>query len=227
MTFRRVDLLLSQDEIEAIHRTSHPELYTRNSQGRRQLDDDNYLSEEEGAKEFKLFSDEQVWSLSPKEYMPLFLSPLPEAHYSTLILSTAGHWTTHLFTGIADPSKTPEAEASGHGIQNVLELFEDSMRVLAGELQEALDEDRRGKGGSSGLSWGKAQKPVRRQVVVRGYLSGHEDCHDKHAPWAEVQPYVWKWWNWPWIRDFNVIFEVSLSRLALPKLTVPDRCVQS
>lgn len=144
---------------------------------------------------FSLFSDEKFWSLSPKEYMPLFTSSTPEGNYGTLIASTAGHWTTTVLHGFRDESK----EDSGYGIDKVLDFFEQAMKVWATQVQEALDQDQ--KNGSRGVKGA-------RKVVVRSYLPGHEDCRNIYEPWKEWKPFVWNWYNWAWIKDFNQIFQV-------------------
>ena len=54
----------------------------------------------------------------------------------------------------------------------------------------------------------EGERPVARQVVVRAYLPGHEDCHSFRAPWAERQPFKWNWYNWAWIGDMNARFQV-------------------
>ena len=204
MTFRRVDLLLSQKELEDLHR----KLYNPPSN-------------------FSLFSDEKFWSLSPKEYMPLFTSPTPEGNYGTLVASTAGHWTTTLLHGFRDESKAN----SGYGIDKVLDFFEQAMKMWAKEVQEALNQDQRN--GSKGVNG-------TRRVVVRSYLPGHEDCRKIYKPWKKWKPYVWNWYNWPWIKDFNQILQVcpffQESRVAytnaetiesvilvfVPRYTLPD-----
>ncbi|ETW81157.1 hypothetical protein HETIRDRAFT_385902, partial [Heterobasidion irregulare TC 32-1] len=191
ITFRRVDLLLEQTEIESVHRTLHPELYADGS-------------------DFALFSDEKFWSLSPSEYMPMFTAPLPRAHYATLVVSTAGHWTTTLFGGLRDASR----ENDGYGIEHVLELFAAAMRRWAEDVQRAMDEDRRvqTRKALAGL------RPVARQVVVRAYLPGHEDCHSFRAPWAERQPFKWNWYNWAWIGDMNARFQILASAASYPDI---------
>ena len=174
VTFRRVDLLLSQKELEDLHK----KLYDSPSN-------------------FSLFSGEKFWSLSPKEYMPLFTSPTPQGNYGTLIVNTAGHWTTTLLHGFRDESKAD----SGYGIDDVLDFFEEAMKVWAKEVQEALDQDRRD--GSKGVEGA-------RKVVVRSYMPGHEDCRNIYEPWKEWKPYIWNSYNWAWIKDFNQIFQVCV-----------------
>ncbi|EMD33751.1 hypothetical protein CERSUDRAFT_108038 [Gelatoporia subvermispora B] len=162
VTFRRVDLLLDRPEIEDIyHEMHHP------------------------PPEFNLFSDEAYWSLSPRDYMEIFYRPLPEGNYGTLIVSTGGHWTTTLLGGLRNNT------AADNGIAAVLELFQESMRVWADEVQQAI--------------WHSGD--TSKQVVIRAYLPGHEDCHSQRQPWTEYQPFRWGWYNWPDIKDFNAIFE--------------------
>ncbi|EIW83551.1 hypothetical protein CONPUDRAFT_122139 [Coniophora puteana RWD-64-598 SS2] len=108
-TFRRVDLLLSRPELEKLYKETYPDK----------------------AETTPLFSEEQTWSISPQQYMPLFLS-LP---YSTLIVSTAGHWTTTLMSAFRNESI---GEKDGYGIQDVLEFFEVSMQQWADDVQSAL-----------------------------------------------------------------------------------------
>ncbi|KAF8964960.1 hypothetical protein BDZ97DRAFT_823242 [Flammula alnicola] len=52
----------------------------------------------------------------------------------------------------------------------------------------------------------------RKRVVVRAYLAGHESCHDFRQPWMEIQPFVWNWYNWSDIWQFNAIFEKLLHK---------------
>lgn len=175
VTFRRVDLLLEKQELIDLHR----ELYNPPAN-------------------FSLFSEEGFWSLSPKEYMPIFTAPAPEANYGTLIASTGGHWTTTLLHGFHDESK----EHSGYGIFDVLEFFEKAMQKWAKDVQDALYADQRN--GNLGVK-------IPRKVVVRAYLPGHEDCRNIYEPWTYWHPYKWNWYNWAWIGNFNQVFQVSSS----------------
>ena len=127
------------------------------------------------------------------KYLEIFQKPLPEGNYGTLVISTAGHWTTTLLRGFRDESK---GENAGFGIDNMFPFFEKAMTKWADTIQDALTTDRGTAGGRS------------RQVVVRAYLPGHEDCHSHRQPWTEWQPFKWKWYNWAWISDFNKVFEV-------------------
>ncbi|OBZ70729.1 hypothetical protein A0H81_09456 [Grifola frondosa] len=161
VTFRRVDLLLAQPQLEALYHTLRPNASA------------------------PLFSEEQFWSLAPEEYMALF--DAPGARYGTLVVSTAGHWTTTLLAGFQDEG----------GIEGVLEFFRAAMARWADEVQRAMDASARAAG----------RRRRRRQVVVRAYLPGHEDCHDERAPWTEWHPFRWNWYNWASIGEFNAVFE--------------------
>lgn len=180
VTFRRVDLLLNKTELVDLHK----ELYNPPDT-------------------FELFSDERFWTLSPKEYMPIFLAPLPEANYGTLIASTGGHWTTTLLHGYRDDSK----KHSGYGIEGVLEFFNHAMKKWATDVQEALDAHQRNRN--------NAGHKTSRRVVVRAYLPGHEDCRNILEPWTHWHKPKWDWYNWSWIKDFNKIFQVCVRTSAL------------
>jgi hypothetical protein len=168
VTFRRVDLLFSQDELVDIHKAI--QTTDKTLQGS------------------SLFSEEPVWTLPVSEYLFEFLEPLPTANYATMVVSTGGHWTTTLF-----------AKVSPEGINGVLNLFKHAMQRWAVQVQEALS---RCPGRDRG----------RRRVLIRAYLPGHESCHDFRKPWMEVQPFVWNWYNWGNIWEFNAVFEVSYGR---------------
>jgi hypothetical protein len=123
--------------------------------------------------------------------MPIFTAPLPRANYATLVISTGGHWTTTLLHAFRDETKKDE----GYGIDGVLAFFKEAMKKWSGDIQAWLDAT---KANGSG---------VRRQVVVRAYLPGHEDCHKHLEPWTYWHPYEWNWYNWAQIKDFNAIFK--------------------
>ena len=176
VTFRRIDLLLSKDELISIHKSTQPQNVT--------LDDTS------------LFSDEGLWTLPVAEYLDEFLAPLPKANYATMVVSTAGHWTTTVFSKIEPP-----------GITGVLRLFELAMERWAEDVQSALKAHTRDR--VSKLFFGILPKRKERRVVIRAYLPGHEDCHDFRQPWDEVQPFKWNWFNWGEISQYNAIFEVS------------------
>ncbi|KAF8547611.1 hypothetical protein OG21DRAFT_1517191 [Imleria badia] len=179
--FRRVDLLLNQGDLETIYQNSF----------RTEAEDEDPTATNATTK--SLFSEETTWSLSPSEYMPILLSSPPESNFGTLVVSTGGHWTTTLMNALRDEEAGEEA---GYGIENVKAFFKVAMRTWAGQVQDAIDEYRRNGG----------TRP--KQVVVRAYLPGHEDCHNHREPWGEIQPYEFRWYNWPWIKDYNAIFKV-------------------
>ncbi|TFK53758.1 hypothetical protein OE88DRAFT_1278028 [Heliocybe sulcata] len=181
VTFRRLDLLYSQQELRDLHRELHPDVYEKDP-------------------EFQLFSEEATWSPSPKEYLPELFSEPAKTHYTTLIVSTAGHWTTTLFRGYRDESLSDD---EGYGIFGLLNFFEEAMERWATEVQQYFDTHRGGE---------------RRQVIVRAYLPGHEDCHNHKQPWTEYKEFDWKWYNWFWIRDYNSIFEKVLSSPKYPDI---------
>ena len=192
VTFRRIDLLFEPAALEALYRSLHPHspLVAANA---------------------NLFSDEATWNLSPAEYVKLFTAPLPRANYATMVVSTGGHWTTTLFAGLKDP------ELPKDGIQNVVDFFGEAMEAWAREVQSLLDEAEKrerkvAQSGAAGVARGHQRAP--RQVVVRAYLPGHEDCHDHRKPLTEYKPGRWGWYNWNQIGDFNHAFEVR--RIPLP-----------
>lgn len=194
ITFRRVDLLLEPSTISRLH-FDHE--FRKGS-----------ANDEKWGGSFALFSDERVWTLGPEYYMELFVAPAP-MRYGTLVVSTAGHWTTTVLAGLRDEREG----VRGYGIDSVLELFGMSMTEWAERVQARLDVEAAAQ--ASKNSWGAAKEAsISRQVVVRAYLSGHEDCHEKRAPWDEVQPYDWEWYNWKWIADMNNIFEKVVSSAA-------------
>lgn len=170
VTFRRVDLLLSKEELVDLHRELH-----------------------NPPSDFSLFSEETLWSLPPSEYLALFQQSLPEANYRTMVVSTAGHWTTTVMAGYRDESLKDD----GYGIHGVLDFFREAMTKWADEIQTALTND-----------MGTAGHRVKREVVVRAYLPGHEDCHSWREPWAKYHPFKWSWYNWGYIKDFNRVFSV-------------------
>ena len=185
--FRRVDLLFNQDDLQTLYQNTY----------RTEAEEEDPSAINGTTK--SLFSEESTWSLSPSEYMPMFLASPPEANFGTLVVSTAGHWTTTLMSAFRDEEA---GDAAGYGIEGVKAFFKLAMRSWAGQVQDAIDEYRR-HGGT---------RP--KQVVVRAYLPGHEDCHDHRAPWTEIAPYNWRWYNWPWIQDFNAIFQVGICQLS-------------
>ncbi|KAG6828086.1 hypothetical protein H0H92_009314 [Tricholoma furcatifolium] len=144
---------------------------------------------------FTLFSEEATWNLSPKEYLPLFF----EGKYSTLVASTGGHWTTTLFGGYSDAA-SPAFEGAKPGIDGVIDFFGHAMEKWASEMQSALDEAAM-----------KDRGARKRQVVVRSYLPGHDNCHNIYTPWTEINPAGSHSYNWGHIWRYNEIFEKLLN----------------
>ncbi|KZT04371.1 uncharacterized protein LAESUDRAFT_658093 [Laetiporus sulphureus 93-53] len=200
VTFRRVDLLLDRPELEALYAELYPSGAEADGEALR-------------LPSKPLFSDEQFWSMSPREYVrEIFLQPAP-LRYSTLVISTAGHWTTTLMSGFADPAQP------GDGIAGVLGFFGVSMQRWAEEVQGMMDGYREEEERRSGRWFGLGRRGgVERQVVIRAYLPGHEDCHDERRPWTEWKSFRWNWYNWGSIKDFNRIFEETLSSPAFPDI---------
>lgn len=178
VTFRRIDVLFSKAELNALYHLRH-----------------RYFSPND-----TLFnSDEVIWTAPVHDYVDQFLSPLPKANYGTMIVSTGGHWTTTLFSYFRDEEKKKD---SGYGMDDLLEFFEFAMQSWAAKVQTALSKEERRLGV-------KRARKERKRVVVRAYLPGHEDCHRFREPWKEIQPFVWNWFNWGYIWDFNARFEVG------------------
>lgn len=186
VTFRRIDLLMSQPRLDDLYHTLHP--------------DSKYVRANES-----LFSDEATWTLDPAAYVKTFTTPLPEGNYATMVVSTGGHWTTTLFSGLKD------ADMHNDGIQNVLGFFGEAMAAWARQVQAMLDaaeqadwETRRTQVGRPGAR----AHALERRVVVRPYLPGHEDCHSHRAPTRSYKKGRWGWYNWNEIGKYNDAFEV-------------------
>ena len=161
VSFRRVDLLLSREELEGLYKS----IYAPDANS-------------------TLFSEEAFWSLSPHEYVQQFTSK--ENNYQTMVVSTAGHWTTNVFRAMEDP------ENKGGGVGNVLYFFQHAVAMWADLVQKILNESDRND----------------RQVVVRAYLPGHENCFNLFEPYTYIHEYTTQWWNWNWIAEYNDIFHV-------------------
>ncbi|KAG6836543.1 hypothetical protein H0H93_006923 [Arthromyces matolae] len=173
VTFRRIDLLMNKEELERIHANLHPDT----------------------VENFSLFSEEATWNMSPTEYLPLFF----ENGYSTLVVSTGGHWTTTLFGGYG--VNAPLAfEGANRAIDGVIDFFEHAMRKWATDLQSALDDAAR-----------KDRGARKRQVLVRSYLPGHDNCHNIKDIWREVNPAGSYSYNWGQIWRYNEVFEKILT----------------
>jgi hypothetical protein len=121
-----------------------------------------------------------------------------------MIVSSAGHWTVGTFSGLKNDSMP------FGGIDNVLTFFKHAMpvwtRMVQGWIRGAEHAADRNEGGGAVTKGGR-----RRQVIVRAYLPGHDNCHNIFTPWTYYEqehnnlPY-----NWGQIKDFNRIFEVRV-----------------
>ena len=118
--FRCVDLLLNQEDLETLY------------QNTLRTEEEDEGSTATNATTKSLFSDEATWSLSPSEYMPIFLAPLPEGNFGTLTVNTGGHWTITLTSAFRD------GEAAGCGIEGVKAFFKVAVRTWAGQVQDAI-----------------------------------------------------------------------------------------
>ncbi|KAF5335122.1 hypothetical protein D9611_010906 [Ephemerocybe angulata] len=205
VSFKRVDLLWSVNDLASMHKALHPEFYSPSNS-------------------FKLFGDTAVWTVSPEVYLNIFLGPVATANYKTMIVSSAGHWTMDLFHGyhrahgsdgstlndsrLLFPSDFEELEPI-LGYDGLLIFFREAMEHWANAVQRRLDTHPPSVSSS----------PTRqRQVLVRAYLAGHDACHNARDPWAEERPPRASW-NWREIGRFNKIWE-ERPRLAFTKMSI-------
>lgn len=189
VTFRRVDLLLSEPELISLHASHYSDLYDADPA-------------------FRLFADDvPVWTLSPSYYMPIFTSPLPDANYAAMVVSTAGHWTTMKFLGYRDENRP------GSGIAGVLDFFAVSMQWWASEVQRMLDLHR-----AAHPKTEDSRLVADRKVIVRAYQSGHTDCHNHRKPLDRYVPTEHNQWNWASIWEFNRVFKEITSKPAYPDI---------
>ncbi|QRW25633.1 hypothetical protein RhiXN_10709 [Rhizoctonia solani] len=116
----------------------------------------------------------------------------PEGNYKTLIVSTAGHWTTGSLPGARDPEDV-QAGATNPG---VYKTFVEAVRVWTDQVSRALSADTRA-----------------REVLVRAYLPGHEyDCHKESGPLTQVREFSQEWYNWSWIGRMNEAFKAAIAQ---------------
>ncbi|KAH9915048.1 uncharacterized protein BXZ73DRAFT_81477 [Epithele typhae] len=188
VTFRRIDLLYETAQLDQIYHRLHPH--------------SKYAPNGES-----IFSDEPNWNVAPEEYLKLFTQPLPHGNYATMVVSTGGHWTTTMLAGLKDESLFHD------GIENVVSFFKEAMDVWADEVQIRLLD-----AAATERQHGDRRRRAPRQVVVRAYLPGHEDCHNHRAPIKEYEHGPNGWYNWNQISDFNAAFESVLSSGGYPDL---------
>lgn len=188
----------------------------------KELHPEFYKSTTNDSAPFKLFGEEAVWTIPPSTYLTdIFLSP--SSHYRTLIVSTAGHWTTNLFAGYnkgknpAEEEENLEEKKEGdpvYGYDGLVGFFAEAMQRWAESVQAAFDSAsavRPERPYPPPPSQGGEVQMRPRTAVVRAYLPGHEDCHEHRSAWQEVEPFKWNWWNWGEIWRYNQIFEGLLS----------------
>jgi len=113
-----------------------------------------------------------------------------------MIVSSAGHWTVAHFQAMKD------AESKGGGIGHLLYFFQHATAMWADLVQRQLDKSDRKD----------------RQVIVRAYLSGHENCFNLFKPYTYVHEYTTQWWNWNWMTEYNDIFQRLLSSPLYPNI---------
>lgn len=175
-----------------MHEEMHPEFYT---------------GPDGAPSNFSLFGQEPVWTMSPNEYFGIFNKPLPEGNYATMIVSTAGHWTTGTFYGYAIPDfyKVSDDPPPLWHYEGLLQFYGEVMARWVAVMQRMIDE-------ASGRSSNRFSMLRRhdRRVIIRPYLPGHEGCHKAREPWSEIQPFKEDHWNWKKIWRFNKVFEVRL-----------------
>lgn len=181
VSFRRVDVLLSREQLEGLYNSI-------------------YSPEPDSP----LFSDDTFWTLPPSEYVGQFTAK--ENNYQTMIVSSAGHWTTSHFQAMRD------AGSKGGGVGHLLRFFQHATGMWADLVQRQLDKSDRKD----------------RQVIVRAYLSGHENCLNQFKPYTYVHDYTTQWWNWNWMTEYNDIFQVcTLIVLRSVVLIQPQRLLES
>jgi hypothetical protein len=149
-----------------------------------------------------LFDDGSMWDLAPATYLPLFFAPLPEANFRTMIVHTAGHWTTTTFQGFHNP----ESQYNGHGLADLLKFFKVAMDSWTKRMVFALEQAKQDD---------EAHGIVRtkeRQIIVKGYHAGHDGCNLASTRLdGPLKKYNDSWshsYNWGWIRKFNWSFKV-------------------
>jgi hypothetical protein len=179
VSFRRNDVLFAKSELEAIYPLTKG--YNRSRE---------------------LFSDELAWFISPRDYLDMFTKPRPlGAGYSTLIVATAAHWSTSLFSAYNDERKAHE----GWGIDGVLDLYRLAMAQWVNIVELKVDEHH-------ALY---SHNGTRKRVLVREYLPGHENCRSRREPWT-IYPDGEPWsYNWGYMKEFNKLFRVCLLNSAL------------
>ncbi|KAF7790710.1 hypothetical protein EIP86_001666 [Pleurotus ostreatoroseus] len=188
VTFRRVDLMLTQDQLNGLYKTSHPDRIGDNE-------------------DFTLFGGDGIWEIDPREVLRIFTAPLPEANYGTLITSTAGHWTVGTFPALRDDAEM------GQGIQNVLDLFDEAMPVWADIMQDWLSVDE--KLNNRGYTAGGRKREVMVRAYLPGHDGCHNIKHPWETYEQADQALSY---NWGYIPTFNKLFERALDSPKYPNV---------
>lgn len=143
--------------------------------------------------------------MSPADYFPIFLSPAP-LNYHTLIVSTGGHWSEKLFSSIAPPAPETNATESAEDEHPLLPLIANLFRATMDNWAY-----------QAGVYLESPQAKTReREVIVRPYLPGDDNCHSEEtlSGGPQSQPRElgpWTSYNWAWIPKFNALFEGAVS----------------
>ncbi|KAF9050493.1 hypothetical protein BJ165DRAFT_1342460 [Panaeolus papilionaceus] len=143
-----------------------------------------------------LFGEKRVWTISLDEYLKEFLESRPRANYKTMIVSTGGHWTTVTL-----------AKTVPLGMEGVTFLFEKAMTTWMKRVQGVISEHNK----KQRTWWPLGTKQPKKEVVIRPYLPGHENCHSSNKPWKEIESFKLNLYNWGEIWKFNGFFEKVLS----------------
>lgn len=142
----------------------------------------------------KLFGDERSWTISPSEYLSIFLAPLPIGNYRTLIVSTGGHWSLKLFAGLKG------------GFPEIFDLFRVVQNNFIYQVGRALD----------------SSKEKTREVIVRPYLPGDDNCHSDKimngGPLEDPLSLKGASYNWAWIPRFNAAFKEAVTTKGHPNI---------
>jgi len=188
VTFRRIDLLLSKDELISIHKSSQPENIT--------LDDTS------------LFSDEVIWTLPVAEYLNEFLAPLPKANYATMVVSTAGHWTNYLFPNVEPPGMEGILRLFDAAMGRWAEEVQSALRADARNRDTYLPRSR----------LGSQKRKERRAVIrayLPGHNNCHDIRHPwNEIQYAEYEP--WNWGDIP--KFNAIFEKLMLSRDRFPNI---------
>ncbi|KIJ57122.1 hypothetical protein M422DRAFT_150184 [Sphaerobolus stellatus SS14] len=189
--YKRTDLLLGKSEIDELWRKFPGRDLSRDS-----LFEDN---------------SEAVWDIDASVYLPLFISPLPEANFRTMIFATGGHWTVGTIPGLHNVSDT-----ESFGYSAMRDFFAFAIEAWTEKMAEFLEKTKK-EDTAKGIV-----RQKERHMLVRGYTPGHDNCNDPKTrlggPKLEVGEWMFKPYNWSWILKFNEAFEKVVKRLKHPNV---------